>query len=451
MSEKTPSWGIDPVPERLHVLSALDSTLLWGNLSVSLLVIVIGALLVPALSLRDALLAIVVGAVAGNALLGLAALIGADARVPGMVLLRAPLGRRGSYAPTVLNVAQNVGWSTFELIIIAAAAAALSQHVFGWSGRWLWTIAFGVLSWGLGMLGPIGFVRRYLRKFASWALLFAMGYLTYWAISKSHLHAYWARPGRGGFPSFGQAVDLVIGSVVSWTPLAADYTRFARTRRSAALGAGLGYFVPTIWCVGLGILIVLARGVADAQQLPGAVAAAGGVAFVALLAITIDESEKAFADIYSTAVSIQNLVPRVSQRLLITIVSVAATGLALVLDLGNYQSFLYLLGSFFVPLFGVLVADWLAAGAHYTEADIFRAPALRIPQLAAWLVGFCLYQWLSPVGPSWWTSVVAHTHPGNVGFTASLPSFAVSFALALAFSLAARWSTPSAVPAEARD
>ena len=38
--------------------------------------------------------------------LGLAGLIGADARVPGMVLLRAPLGRRGSYLPTVLNVAR---------------------------------------------------------------------------------------------------------------------------------------------------------------------------------------------------------------------------------------------------------------------------------------------------------------------------------------------------------
>ena len=69
----------------------------------------------------------------------------------------------------MLNIAQNVGWSTFELIIIATAAAALSKHLFGFSGKWLWTIAFGVLSWGLGMLGPIGFVRRYLRKFAAWA------------------------------------------------------------------------------------------------------------------------------------------------------------------------------------------------------------------------------------------------------------------------------------------
>jgi nucleobase:cation symporter-1, NCS1 family len=439
MADRTPSWGVSPVPERLQVLGTLDSLLLWGNLSVSLLVIVIGALLVPALSLPTAMAAILVGAIAGNVLLGIAAAIGADARVPGMVVLRAPLGQRGSWVPTAFNVAQNVGWSTFELIIIATAAAAASERIFGWEGKWLWTLAFGALSWALGMLGPIGFVRRYLRKFASWALLFSMAYLTYWAISKAQLHAFWNAPGTGGFPTFGQAIDLVIGSVVSWTPLAADYTRFARDRRGAGIGAGVGYFVPTVWCIGLGCLIVLARQVGDAQHLPGAVAAAGGIAFLALIAITIDESEKAFADIYSTAVSIQNFLPRVSQRLLITIVSVVATALALVLSFGTaYQNFLYLLGSVFVPLFGVLVADWLLAGCHYTKERIFDGPNWRPVGLVSWAAGFCLYQWLSPVGPGFWTKLVDRTHPGNVTFTASLPSFAAAFLLMLALTLASR-------------
>src|SRR5262252_7278702 len=135
MNVETPAWGIEPVPERLRVLTFFDSLLLWGNLSVSLLVIVIGALLVPALSLPTAMLAILVGAVAGNVLLGIAAAIGADARVPGMVVLRAPLGQRGSWLPTAFNVAQNVGWSTFEIIIIATAAAAASERIFGWEGK----------------------------------------------------------------------------------------------------------------------------------------------------------------------------------------------------------------------------------------------------------------------------------------------------------------------------
>ena len=58
----------------------------------------------PALSLPAALVAILVGCLVDNLMLATAGAIGADARVPGMVLLRAPLGRRGSYLPTGINV-----------------------------------------------------------------------------------------------------------------------------------------------------------------------------------------------------------------------------------------------------------------------------------------------------------------------------------------------------------
>src|SRR5688500_5137372 len=140
--KNTPSWGIEPVPERLRVLGVADQTMLWGNLGVSLLVLVIGGFLVPALSLRDALIAVLVGSVIGNAMVGVAGMIGAQARVPSMVLLRAPLGRLGSFLPTGLNVAQCLGWATFELIIIAAAAAALSDEVLGFQAQWAWTLVF---------------------------------------------------------------------------------------------------------------------------------------------------------------------------------------------------------------------------------------------------------------------------------------------------------------------
>src|SRR6266511_3118294 len=101
---RAPSWGIGPVPERLRVLGLLDSTLLWTNLGVSLLVLVLPAYF--DLSLKDALAATLVGGVIGNGMLALAALIGADGRVPTMVLQRAPLGQRGSYLATALNVLQ---------------------------------------------------------------------------------------------------------------------------------------------------------------------------------------------------------------------------------------------------------------------------------------------------------------------------------------------------------
>ena len=428
MDQQTPSWGIQPVPKRLRVLGLLDLTLLWGNLSVSLLVIVAAAGLVPMLSFQTALLAILIGAFAGSVLLGLAAMIGADARVPGMVLLRAPLGRRGSYAPTVLNVAQNLGWSTFELIIISTAAAALSERVFGFEARWLWALLFGGVALALGLMGPIGFVRRYVRKFALWAVLASIGYLTWWAIDKADFHALWQTKGTGGL-SLGQGVDLVMASVISWTPLAADYTRFARDRGSAFFGAGVGYFVPTLWGFALGAVLVLGRDLSDPAQIPSAVASGSVLAVVALLMLTVDESDEAFADVYSTAVSLQNFLPRASLRLLIVVVAATATAGAIAINLSNYLTFLFLLGSVFVPLFGVLLADWLTRGAHYSEADVFRAPVVRWAPLVAWAAGFCLYQWLSPQGPHWWTSAVGHLTSGHARLTASLPSFAVAFGL----------------------
>jgi purine-cytosine permease-like protein len=104
---------------------------------------------------------------------------------------------------------------------------------------------------------------------------------------------------------------------------------------------------------------------------------------------------------------------------------------ALVIDLRNYQPFLYLLGSFFVPLFAVLLADWLLSGRHYGRDDVFRVPEIRLEMVGAWLTGFCVYQWLYPQGPSWWTDLVAHTSPHALPWGgASLPSFLVAFGLA---------------------
>ncbi|HET7045921.1 MAG TPA: cytosine permease [Gaiellaceae bacterium] len=433
---ETPSWGIEPVPDRLRRLGLVDSLALWGNLGISLLVLVAGTYLVPALSLKDALLAILVGGLIGNAMLGLAGLIGSDARVPAMVLLRAPLGRRGSYLATVLNVLQNLGWATFELIVIATAAGALSQKVFGFEARWAWTIGFGALTFGFALLGPVDFVRTWVKRFALWVVLASLAYLTWWTLDGAGLHTLWSQPGTGGL-SFWGGIDLVIAMPASWLPLAADYTRFSRNGRTAFVGSGLGYLVPNLWLFALGALLLLSRDLADPTDLLTTIAAGGLGGGLALLALTVDETDEPFANVYSAAVSLQNLLPRAPQALLVGAVAAVSTGAALALNLGRYLDFLYLLGSAFVPLFGVLLGHWLASGAHYGRDDVFRAPALRLELLAAWAAGFCLYQWLEPVGPGWWTSLVERTGPHALPWGgASIPSLAASFALAALLRLA---------------
>ncbi|MBA2295449.1 MAG: cytosine permease [Actinobacteria bacterium] len=435
MNERATSWGIEPVPERLRVLTGLDLGLLWGNLGVSLLVVVAGAILVPALSLPAALTAILIGCLIGNLMLAVAGAIGAQARVPAMVVLRRPLGERGSYLPTAVNVVQCLGWTVFELLVIATAAAALSDELFGFEARWAWTLAFGAAALALGLLGPIGIVRSVLRRVAIWVVPLVVAYLAWWALTGGGLEDAWSRPGEGGL-SLWQGIDIVVGVTVSWVPLAADYTRFARTPRGAFWGTGVGYFVPDAMLLGLGAVVLLTRDVADAAALPAAIAAGGLVALVALFALTAAETDEAFANAYSGAVSLQNLVPRAPQRALVMLTTTIGTAGALVLKLTSFQSFLFLLGSCFVPLFAVLLADWLAAGCRYDPSDGRARTSVNGGAVAAWVAGFAVYQWLSPTGPAWWVEQVERLDPPDWQIGATLPSFGVAFVLALGVAVA---------------
>ena len=440
MSKNDTSWGIDPVPERLRVLGGFDLALLWGNLGVSLLVIVAGAILVPALSLPSAFVAIAVGCLVGNLMLAMAGMIGAQARVPAMTLMRAPLGERGSFLPTAINIVQCLGWTVFELLVIATAAAALSDQLFGVGAQWAWTLVFGAAALAMGLAGPIGVVRTVLRRVAIWVVPLAVAYLIWWALGDGNLSAVWSSPGEGGLSTW-QGIDIVVGVTVSWVPLAADYTRFARTPRGAFWGTGLGYLLPDALLLGLGAIILLTREVGDAAALPAAVAAGGIVALLALLALTVAETDEAFANAYSGAISIQNLFPGAPQRLLIVATTTVGTLGALALSLTSFQSFLFLLGSFFVPLFAVLLADWLLTGRSYSGDDVFGAPAWRPGMIGAWVVGFGTYQYLSPTGPAWWVEQIQRLDPPVWGIGATLPSFATAFATGLVAAAVSRRHT----------
>ena len=109
-----PQRGIEPVPVEHRLLGFLDYFALWSSLGVGLLVLLAGTLLVPSLGMGPALVAIVVGTLIGNGLLGLVGLVGNRTGVPTMVLFRPSLGVRGSYLPTFLNVLQLVGAFRFS-------------------------------------------------------------------------------------------------------------------------------------------------------------------------------------------------------------------------------------------------------------------------------------------------------------------------------------------------
>jgi len=403
-----PEWGIEPVPQKHRLLGFVDYFALWSSLGVGLLVLLAGTLLVPGLGLGSAFLAIIIGTLIGNLLLALAGVVGSDHAIPTMVMLRPVLGIRGSYLPTLFNFIQLIGWGAFEVIIMAQAANGISERLLRFSSYPLWALLFALWCTLLAIGGPLMVVRQWLEKFAVWLVYGISIYLTWYLFAHYDVGSLLRAPGTGELP-FWLAVDLVVAMPISWMPLVADYNRFARRSGSAFWGTYLGYLVANIWFYGLGALFVLALGTSD--LIPAILAVAGG--WIALVLILVDETDNAFADIYSAAVSSQNVLPRARQWWLAPIIGGICLILAVTVPIAQYENFLLLIGSVFSPLFGILAADYFILRRRRYDVEALYKSGGRYWYwggvngwaVLAWALGVAVYHAIARFLPSLGASV----------------------------------------------
>ncbi len=421
-----------PVPESERTLGGRDFFLLWAGAGIALTEIWAGGLLAP-LGLTAGLVVILLGHLIGNTPFALAGLIGSRHGVPSMVSTRGAMGVRGSHLPALLNVVQLVGWTAVMLWVGGQAAARLTSAHTG-LGAPFWIVVGGVLTtaWTLGG-------HRFWQKLqvAAVLLLVALSFIMSYLLLKEHgLTELLQKPPREGLRFMG-GLDLVIAMPISWLPLAADYARYARRSRTAFLGSWLGYFLASSWMFAVGLAAAVATGTATPDAMVMDLLASYGLAAAALLVILISTFTTTFLDIYSNAVSILSVAPRIGERTAIVIGGALGTVLALFLNPLQYEHFLLFIGSAFCPLFGVVFADYfIRKRGHYEAAQLFAGAryhyrgGYHLPGLLAWAAGFGLY------------------HLCAQRFTslgASLPSMAGAAILYLVFTMGSR--TPAAAPA----
>jgi putative hydroxymethylpyrimidine transporter CytX len=424
----------EPVPQTLGLL---DQFGLWGNLGVSLLGFT-GAIFVlqpmgsgtPELSMAAALTAIVLGTLLGSLVLAFSGIPAVQTGAPAMVLLRGLFGARVSYLPTALNVLQLFGWSIFELVTISTAAQTVAPAV----PRWGYVLISGVLT-ALLTIRPLGAI-RVLRRYATIAVTIVMVYLLVQLLRHplpSLTHGTWS--------GFWVATDTVVAVAISFAPLAADYMRHARSARSAFAGSVVGYSITQVLCYVIGLLALVTVANGDSTKIFGAFIAlpVGSLGFAILAARELDQS---FADVYSTAVSIQNLRPLWDRRVLAGVISALVTAGALWLNISDYENFLTLLGSVFVPMSAVVIVDYFCFGGR-TRWDLSASARARWAMLAPWAVGFVVYQLINPGYVSWWASAWTSLRQ-LIGFTpaswmsASILSFCAAGAVTLAVGFGRR-------------
>jgi nucleobase:cation symporter-1, NCS1 family len=422
---EAPRTLAEPVPQ---ALSFADQLGLWGNLGVSLLGFT-GALFVlqpggtgtPTLSLMAGFCALVVGTLLGTLGVAVSGIPGTRTGAPAMVLLRGLFGAELSYLPTAINMLQLLGWGIFELVTIATAAHTVAPAL----PKWGYVLIAGALTGAL-TVRPLGAI-RVLRRYATTAVFIVLVYLLV-QLARHPLPSLT----HGTWSGYWAATDTVVAVAISFAPMAADYMRHSRSERAAFAGAMIGYSVTQVLCyvIGLLALVTVAR---NPNDIYGAFIALplGAIGFAILAARELDQS---FADIYSTAVSTQNLRPLWDRRILAALITGLATVLALFLNIADYENFLTLLGSVFVPMFAVLAVDFFVLSKG--QWDLSENAPSRWLMLLPWALGFVTYQLINPGYLSWWVSAwtwVRHL----IGFTpaswmsASICSFLVAAVITL--------------------
>jgi putative hydroxymethylpyrimidine transporter CytX len=411
--------ALTPVAPGNRVFHFHEHAALWFSLGTGLLVMQIGAYLVPAVGTRDAVIAIVLGSLVGAGLLGWTARLGCQTGLASAGLMHATYGSAFAKLPVLLNIAQLVGWTTFELVIMQEGTVAILKQALGsepggllegTGGKLLATLLWGGVLIALMAGSMLTLVRRFVSRFGLPLVVASLIWLTWQfgtRLQAQGFDAFWNRPGNGGMGLFS-AMDLVIAMPVSWLPLVADYARHGKRAATTLGGTWLGYALANIWCYALGVLVVST--VEPGTNLVAALLLAQG-GLIALGLILLDEMDNAYGDAHSGAVSMHSLRPRWSIRAAGLGFAAVCTALALVLPIHTLEPFLLLLSSVFVPLYGVILGR-LGSG---TVVPSVSARTVDWSAAALWLTGIAFYHLLKQYAP-------------DLG--SALPTLALTFVLA---------------------
>jgi purine-cytosine permease-like protein len=387
----------------------------WCASNVSVLAVSYGSFVLGfGLSLTQALLAAVLGAVLSFLLVGLVSIAGKRGSAPTLVLSRAAFGRFGNTLPGAVSYLLLVGWETV-LVSLATFATATVFGRLGWGdGNLTKVVAFLVVAAVIVAAGILGFDA--IMKLQKW-LTIAMIVVTslYIVLTVDHVSSSKATAlPAGSFSAFlGATVLVMTGFGVGWVNTAADYSRYL-PRSSSARGVvfwpTFGGSLPVVILVGYGVLLCasdekLAQAVALDPigalttilptwfLVPFALVAIGGLVSGAVL------------DIYSSGLTLLTLGLRAPRW-----VAAAIDGVLMILGtiyivwvadsfLGVFMAFLIILGVPMSAWCGVFLADLMLRKRDYAEGMLFdpASPAYRavnpvavVVMLVATVVGWGL-------------------------------------------------------------
>jgi cytosine permease len=338
-----------------------------------------GADLGAAFSLSDLMGVIAVGSIVLGAYVGAVAIIGARTGLTSVLLSRYTLGRKGAkWADLVLGGTQ-IGWFAVTVGFFALVTAG----AFGLGDFGLNALIIG----GSIVMGATAYYGYRGMELLSVVAVPLMTILCFWVLFR----AFGDAEAVGGFSSFttsgrltwGAGVTIVVGTFASGGTQVANWSRFARSTKDAAVAGLLAFFLANALMLGFGAIGGLVYQTPDFSD----VLIAQGLAVWGVLLLLLNYWTTGDNTAYAFGVAGAEMFDRPTKKPFIIWGVVIATVLALMGFYTGLGTWLTLLGVFIPPLGGAIIGDHLFVWRGRPLPDMDSLPALRWSCIMAYLLG----------------------------------------------------------------
>ena len=310
------------------------------------------------------------------------------------VLCRASFGVRGANVPAILRALVACGWFGIQTWIGGLALHALVTAAWpGWAGIpgniWIAFALFWIVQVAIIVRGLEG-----IKKLEGWSAPLLLGggaLLLAWAVERGgglgHVLSESTRLQTAHAPFWQLFPAGLTANVGYWATLSLnipDFTRYARSQRSQALGQALGLPATMTAFAFIGVavtsatMVVFGEAIWDPVAVITRIGSAPVIVFGALVVMLAQLTTNMAANVVSPANDFSSLAPRrisyVGGGLITAVIGVVMMPWKLYADAAAYI-FTWLLGysSLMGAIGGVLIADyWLLRRRELSLADLFK-------------------------------------------------------------------------------
>ena len=323
--------------------------LIWIGASISISEIVAGTFF-GGLGAGKALFAIIGGHLAGALFIAAAGHISWKQKKNAMEAVALAFGAIGGKGIAFCNVVQLTGWTVLMVVQAANALAGLYSGLS--TAALILILAALTVAWAFVFKTPAGILNSI--SVILLACLCAAMFLENSFGAPANAPAATLRSGISLAAAFGLSMSMP----VSWLPLAGDYSRDANSGAAASLVPAAAYFA--------GSSLMYLFGYHIAETTGGdffAFLSAGKFRVVACAVVILSTLTTAFLDLYSASVSAKTIVKLRDERAPLACSGLAVIILSAVFPVAQYErvleNFLYAIGSVFVPVYAILILDFL--------------------------------------------------------------------------------------------